>query len=198
VWWGAAPAPRNLVTVGNISRPQRNSLFEYICIRHRSSGNRANPPEIDMRRDRSVSCSSVCTKRFDVHWGCRVLFPLIEMIGRSTRTRESEQKNGLGATAGTKGKWVVMGRRWVGRVGWVVGVGRVGGQFRPKKWPARFCRDLFASRVLLGIHVVLLTACRLGRGVPENTFIQSGREKVFAQNPCPTSYFLFPPTPTPK
>ena len=37
------PAPRNLVTVGNISRPQRNSLFEYICIRHRSSGNRANP-----------------------------------------------------------------------------------------------------------------------------------------------------------
>ena len=76
-----------------------------------------------MRRDRSVSCSSVCTKRFDVHWGCRVLFPLIEMIGRSTRTRESEQKNGLGATAGTKGKWVVMGRRWVGRV---VGVGRVG------------------------------------------------------------------------
>ena len=40
------PAPRNLVTVGNISRPQRNSLFEYICIRHRSSGNRANPPEI--------------------------------------------------------------------------------------------------------------------------------------------------------
>ena len=126
VWWGAAPAPRNLVTVGNISRPQRNSLFEYICIRHRSSGNRANPPEIDMRRDRSVSCSSVCTKRFDVHWGCRVLFPLIEMIGRSTRTRESEQKNGLGATAGTKGKWVVMGRRWVGRVGWVVGVGRVG------------------------------------------------------------------------
>ena len=40
------PAPRNLVTVGNISRPQRNSLFEYICIRHRGSGNRANPPEI--------------------------------------------------------------------------------------------------------------------------------------------------------
>ena len=40
------PAPRNLVTVGNISRPQRNSLFEYIRIRHRSSGNRANPPEI--------------------------------------------------------------------------------------------------------------------------------------------------------
>ncbi len=42
------PAPRNLVTVGNISRPQRNSLFEYICIRHRSSGNRANPPEITL------------------------------------------------------------------------------------------------------------------------------------------------------
>ena len=88
---------------------------------------------------------------------------------------------------------------WVGWVGWSGWVGWVGwGQFRPKKWPARFCRDLFASRVLLGIHVVLLTACRLGRGVPENTFIQSGREKVFAQNPCPTSYFLFPPDPHPQ
>jgi hypothetical protein len=49
------PAPRNLVTVGNISRPQRNSLFEYICIRHRSSGNRANPPEISRwRLDRKL------------------------------------------------------------------------------------------------------------------------------------------------
>ena len=48
------PAPRNLVTVGNISRPQRNSLFEYICIRHRSSGNRANPPEITMLLSRGL------------------------------------------------------------------------------------------------------------------------------------------------
>ena len=95
---------------------------------------------------------------------------------------------------GSGSSWDVDG--WVGWSGWVGWVGW--GQFRPKKWPARFCRDLFAFRVLLGIHVVLLTACRLGRGVPENTFIQSGREKVFAQNPCPTSYFLSSPTPPPN